>query len=69
MKKIMAGLALAVVIVLTGCSANVPSGTANEPTYEGDGVYVKVVQLPDDTTVDCVAYFGRAITCDWENRS
>lgn len=60
MKKLIAVAAIGL-LALTGCA---PKNT----TSAGGGTFVQVVQLPDDTSVDCVIR-GYSMSCDWERRS
>lgn len=69
-KNIVIGVALGVVLALTGCGTTTTPEMESHPIQsQGNGVFVKVVTLPDDTTVDCVILRTKAVTCDWERRS
>lgn len=54
--------------MLAGCA---PSGdTGVEPTTRQteSRLLVEVVQLPDDSTVDCVWISQSGVSCDWDTR-
>lgn len=61
MKKILVVIAVVAAAALAGCAP--PNATS-----AGGGTFVQVVQMPDDTSVDCVTR-GNSMSCDWERRS
>lgn len=64
MKKILVAGGLALCAVgLVGC------GEPTDGPRQTEGrLYVEVVTLPDDSTVDCVWRGRGGISCDWDTR-
>lgn len=75
MKKLVALSAGLALVALTGCGAAIPPEQHGMTPEERDDVRalrVVVVQMPDDTSVDCVIInqVNRGgVSCDWERRS
>lgn len=75
-KLVTVVLSIVAAFALAGCM-----GAAIPPEQQGmtpeerdlvESLKVQVVQLPDDTSVDCVVLDGvrkGGISCDWERRS